>query len=122
MNLGGVIKYRFGSEGSGYPYWDMGQHVDRRFTGFIFTANTWYFVVFTGKKDGTNIHTRFYINGELKTSLDEGITSLTNADDLLIGTGEGPSVHPFNGIIDEVRIHNRALSAEEIVLLYLTTA
>ena len=76
---------------------------------------TWHHVVYT--KNGTN-HT-IYVDG----SLDQQFTS--NADisqnsPLFIGKRWTRSNDPswFNGIIDDVRIYNRDLSAEEAELLY----
>lgn len=76
------------------------------------TTNEWYFLV--GTYDGVNI--QLYINGELKNTapfskiLYQGIP-------MFIG-GENGSQLFFNGIIDDVRIYNRALSETEILELY----
>jgi hypothetical protein len=75
----------------------------------------WHHVVYT--KDGTN-HT-IYVDG----SLDQQFIS--NADiswnvPFFIGRRSTSISYPswFKGIIDEVRIYNRALSAEEVAQLY----
>jgi parallel beta-helix repeat protein len=75
----------------------------------------WHHIVYT--KDGTN-HA-IYVDG----SLDQSFTS--NADiswnvPLYIGKrwNKTNSVGWFNGIIDDVRLYNRALTAEEVNLLY----
>ena len=75
----------------------------------------WHHIVYT--KDGTN-HA-IYVDG----SLDQSFTS--NADiswiqPLFIGKRwtKSTSVGWFNGIIDDVRIYNWALNAEEVALLY----
>lgn len=81
------------------------------------TVNNWYLITFT--YDGTN--TRVYTNGVLSG----GPTAQTApADDnsaLLIGGSTG-STYTTPGILDDVRIYNRALSQEEITYLYKITS
>jgi|GEM_PF-2738822 len=66
---------------------------------------------------------RIYINGELDAEMeDPDVYINTNDLDLLIGRSwYGGDPLYFNGIIDEVRIYNRALSDEEIKQLYFAT-
>jgi hypothetical protein len=74
----------------------------------IINLNTWYHVV--GVYDGSTV--KIYVDGILKgsTSATGSITAVTTS--LRIGyTYDGSR---FNGLIDEVRIYNRALSEEEI--------
>jgi len=115
------IKYRFGSESNGYFYWDMGQHVDRSYSGYVLPSNIWNHVVFTGGLQGGFITTNVYSNNTLIVSQNEGISSLTTIADYYIGTGEAPSVHPFNGRIATIRIYNKVLSQLEITQNYNTT-
>jgi hypothetical protein len=110
----GDCTYRFGTDGSGRLYWDMGQHNDRNYAGFSFTNNTWYYVVFTGGLESGTIVTRIYVNGNLITTQNEGITSLPNTNEYFIGTGESGSSHNFSGRIGNVRIFNRVLTAQEV--------
>ncbi len=74
---------------------------------------TWQHIV--GTFDGLNI--RLYINGELKGSLLlDGPAKIRKDDSLFIGSRspwDGHREH-FYGIIDEVRIYNRALSEDEV--------
>ena len=71
----------------------------------------WYYVAFT--YDGSVA--KMYINGKLVSSVPKVVNFTPNSDDLLIG-GEGSSVFPyyFNGILDELRIYNRALCGDDI--------
>jgi hypothetical protein len=69
----------------------------------------WYHVV--GTFDGTT--SRIYVNGELVGSQGSGYLAYTGQS-LRIGNNPTTGLW-FNGIIDEVRIYNRALSQEEIV-------
>jgi hypothetical protein len=87
-----------------------------------YTAGQWYFVVAT--YDGTTCH--MYVNGVDVTTVssdtaDGDILDTTSA--LRIGAegGATPSGY-FMGILDEVRIYGRALSAEEVLSLYNSTS
>ena len=80
--------------------------------------NTWYHTVMTF--DGSNI--RVYLNG-----LQNGISATVSEEtvqpttkNLAIGilSYNAPSWYPMNGLIDEVRVYNRALSASEVKALY----
>jgi len=81
-----------------------------------FDTGKWKHVVMTydshyikGYVDGVNVY----------TSADQNCTIGTIGHNLQIGRrGDGHTGTYFNGLIDDVRIYNRALSAEEIKLLY----
>ncbi len=77
-------------------------------------AGQWYHVV--GTSDGQEIH--LYINGVLDTTAPApGPLDQSNSADVVMGkTGTGPQ-HYFPGIIDDLRIYNRALSETEVVAL-----
>jgi hypothetical protein len=83
------------------------------FSNTILAENTWYFVVAT--YDG--LYMKIYINGNLDNSLSVSITVATTTANLRIG-GETYSGSRFSGLIDEVRIYNRALSEQEILEHY----
>jgi hypothetical protein len=110
----GDCTYRFGTDGSGRLYWDMGQHVDRNYAGFSITNNTWNYVVFTAGLEAGTIVTRIYVNGNLITTQNEGIITLPNTNEYFVGTGESSNSHNFSGRIGIVRIFNRALTAQEV--------
>ena len=61
--------------------------------------------------DGANL--RLYVNGILVNTLALAITINPNTYPLYIGINGGVN-YPFSGIIDEVSVYNRALSANEI--------
>jgi cellobiose-specific phosphotransferase system component IIA len=78
-------------------------------------TNKWYHIVGTYL---ANNYIKIYVNGVLEKTTLISITRNTNGDRFFIGQS---CVFPgrfFNGIIDEVKIYNRALSAEEIVAEY----
>jgi len=82
----------------------------------ISEAGQWYFVVaqYTGSK------IRIYVNGVLED--EENRTGAINVfGGLDIGRETGDANRHFNGTIDEVRIYNRALSADEINQSYQLT-
>ncbi len=74
---------------------------------------TWYYAAGTG--DAISGVTKLYINGVMvssKTYVPGSITSISGNP--VIGAGNGY----FNGLIDDVRIYNRPLSAAEIQAMY----
>ena len=82
-------------------------------TSTKFETNTWYHVVVTSEEDDM----RYYVNGVLdgqSTLMDVVLGGGGNDDNLVIGGGFGNTVlYPFNGTLDEVRVWNRTLSADE---------
>lgn len=80
--------------------------------------NEWYFIV--GVWNGTNI--KIYLNGKLKNT--KVVTSkIGNFDsDLFIGAYGGDiQKYAFKGIIDDIAIFNKPLSATEIEQIYQAT-
>jgi prepilin-type N-terminal cleavage/methylation domain-containing protein len=93
----------------------VGQHACNTPSGTI-TTGKWYFFATVISSDGNFMRT--YVNGELKANCrysTAGIRDTTGP--LRIGNNPSWNSH-FNGIIDEVRIYNRALSDDEIKALY----
>ncbi|MCD6274529.1 MAG: LamG domain-containing protein, partial [Candidatus Aenigmarchaeota archaeon] len=78
--------------------------------------NTWHH--FVGTYDGTYI--KIYKDGILKDSVSfPGTIHITDGN-LVIG-GRQDGSQQFNGTIDELRIYNKSLSAEEVKQRYLST-
>ncbi|HYJ64720.1 MAG TPA: LamG domain-containing protein [Parafilimonas sp.] len=73
----------------------------------------WYFIVYTYN----GIYSNLYINNVLVNSVkkkDENF--IPNDYDLYIGKTPSPNFpYYFNGVIDEIRIYNRALSFDEVL-------
>jgi prepilin-type N-terminal cleavage/methylation domain-containing protein len=82
-------------------------------------TGTWYFVGCV--YDGSRLYN--YVNGELKaTSMASGNITTTTYPLAIGTTSDGASIqNVIQGIIDEVRIYNRALSDSEIKALYEAT-
>ena len=81
-------------------------------SGATITPGEWTFVVM--QREGTTI--KFYKNG-FQTPTEHTVSTSMANDVLNIATGN-PTVSLFNGLIDNVRIYNRALSSIEIDDLY----
>ncbi len=78
------------------------------------SAGNWYHLVFT--YNGSQM--RVYANGVLDGTLAHNGLINSSTKDFLIGSGwsdTNPYAFPFDGIIDEVAIYNRSLSAEEVM-------
>ncbi len=75
----------------------------------------WCHIVATYKSGEIKV----YKDGELM-AMGGGVTGRINKspDSLVLGSADGPNLENFQGIIDEVRIYNKALSPEEIKELY----
>jgi hypothetical protein len=80
------------------------------------TKGTWYKLTYT--YDG--ITAKLYLNGILVNSLIRTVPFTENSLDLYIGASGDPSgLFPFwfNGVIDEIRIYNRALPPQAVTQL-----
>jgi len=78
----------------------------------VLSTDTWYHLVIT-REGGT---VRGYINGVEDGSAVSGATWTETTFE--IGGWPGQTTRTIDGVIDDVRIYNRALSAEEVALLY----
>lgn len=79
------------------------------------SASTWYHVA--AVYDGTDI--RLYLNGSLDctpVSYTSGIYNSTA--DFCVGIAADKTSHTINGLVDDVAVWNRALSASEVAALY----
>lgn len=77
--------------------------------------NGWHHVALT--YDGS--HVTFYVDGVADPALSANHSSLASFTNAVLNIGYSDNgLDRFNGDIDEVRIYNRALSANEILALY----
>jgi hypothetical protein len=83
------------------------------FNGATITTNNWYYLTMTW--DGIACTHKIYINGALTNTFSGACNNMATGGSIRIGSDFGEHV---NGTIDEVRIYNRALTAEEIQALY----
>jgi len=89
--------------------------------GMTLSLNQWYHVV--GTYDSATGRQKIYVNGSLRNTHTWAVGTRIRAS---IGTpleiGRNHQIGwVFNGLIDEVRIHNRALSATEIRTIFNAT-
>ena len=98
----------------------------RRSAANAITLNKWQYVAVTwdGSTDSTQI--KLFVNGaETSYSISQtpiGSRQSDAAKNVLIGNDSTSGDRTFDGLIDEVRIYNRALSATEIKRLYRQTS
>ena len=79
-------------------------------TNFNFSLNTWYFIATLWNEGNTKV----YINGESILDTNETNLSVVNHEALEIGRDQPGSTEYMIGMIDNIRIYNRALSESEI--------
>jgi hypothetical protein len=82
---------------------------------------TWYFVAATLEKvSPRNRALKLYVNGEVvaETVTDETVSYPTDKFWMTIGAVDTGEWQNFDGLIDEVRLYRRALSATEVRNLY----
>jgi gliding motility-associated-like protein len=73
--------------------------------------DAWYCVAYT--YDGTTV--KFYVDGALVTSFASNVAYTSNTSDLFFGKlNLATFPYWFNGVIDEIRIYNRALNVQEV--------
>ena len=80
--------------------------------------NTWSHIVWTQDGNGVKLYVNGVNKGLIGTNSGEWWTNHLSAFMTNIGCGWAY----FNGLIDDVRIYNRALSADEIQALYSNSA
>jgi len=114
--------YRFRVQDNGNALWlllcdDYGYEAESVELSNTLRTGKWYHVAATADLDAKEV--RFYLDGaqmgEARSTTKAGIQDM--AGPLLIGKTETGFSEDFHGLMDDVRIYNRALSAEEIRLL-----
>jgi hypothetical protein len=122
---GGAIMASSGGSGD-YPLWLTVYGTEIRIaswegsitltptSGSNLHVNNWYFISAVGVKGG---NTSVYVNGINRLSYTNH-GQLNWANEFCIGDVRLNRNISFNGLIDDVRIYNRALSQQEITLLY----
>lgn len=83
---------------------------------FTLSANQWYHVAMTWKTGG---QLRTYVNGSLDRSLPAGANPVgtVSGEYFTLGAGTDGVTFPFQGVVDDVRIYGRELSALEVLYL-----
>ena len=81
-------------------------------TGKVLNLNEWSFITMT--YDGQNI--KVYVNGIFKASKPQ--TGTISHAPRWLKIGSYNNNYYFNGLLDELKIYNRAMSAEEVLAAY----
>lgn len=98
----------------GVTFYNLGWH--NHWTVNSYTAGQWYHVV--GIIDSANDNVRLYVNGALDVATQaEDHDMIVNNDSVYIGKDNGNGT-TIDGLLDEVRIYDRALSVDEVGDLY----
>lgn len=99
---------------------DSSGHVTlEKSTSFKFQTNRWYYVVATWEVPTETRHMRVYVNGDVEHHNNSSATPRVSTGSLQIGTRyPDNSAYRLNGMIDDVRIFNRALCPGEIKYYY----
>ncbi len=85
-------------------------------------TNTWAHITLTWDgTTGTN-GKKLYVNGTLQSQGTSSQSALSGWGNFRIGEDATATRTRFNGKVDELRVYNRVLSAEEVTKLYKTTA
>jgi hypothetical protein len=95
-------------------------------------TNTWFQAVFTFQRTSGNVQEamgtcNFYLNGVLADSRPEPMIENNDPVPLIMGAGGGGFAtvaypYHFDGLLDDIRIYDRALSSNEVQQLYVAEA
>ena len=108
-----VSGYRFGFDATGKPlFWTSQSGGTLNLTGAtqLLTLNKWNFLVVTYN----NQQASMYLNGAIIASSTGTYVAGSNA----LQIGMNVNSEPFSGLLDDVRVYNRALSASEVSQVY----
>lgn len=123
MGSGGDFEIRAGNGAGTQP---AGQVVNDLFNGSdgalavtLLTVGPWYHIVGTGELNAGNSITDIYIDGVLDAGPTTVVGSTPVAAALTIGNRTGGGVgEGLNGVLDDVRVYNRRLSAAEVQTIH----
>jgi len=114
-------QYRMMLDPNLHPFYDAGDHADQTVSNFTFKPDTWYhYTMVVRGGDAAEI----YVNGELIAKSNAGVPqTLPNGKFLFIGSDgfieKGQrDLHSFEGVVDDLLIYKKALSADEVKRLY----
>lgn len=76
-------------------------------------TGTWYHIAITQQSD-TSPYKKLYINGSLIKTSTSTLTPGSNSLDMFIAASDSTPTAVFDGKLDDIRVYNRALSADEV--------
>jgi len=84
----------------------------------VIVYDSWQHIVITSYEENNTLYTKFYIDGQEECSSENPeLYFSSGTSSKKIGRNQS-NIYHFKGIIDEARIYNRILSAQEIQRLY----
>ena len=83
--------------------------------GALLSPNTWYHVALTFESPANTM--RLYVNGAQSTVV-QNVGAMIPPTDQLFVCGNAAGAYPWSGMIDELKLWNRTLSANEVHLEY----
>lgn len=99
-----------------FSFYNGGWKTSQTSSSYV-SAGSWYHLTITFDESTDNVN--FYVGGDLKETLTQTSTMVTNVNSLWIGGHTGGQ--DVDGLVDETLILNRALSENEIMSLYNQT-
>jgi hypothetical protein len=99
----------------GKPYMNLGQHMDWFVDSVVIPADQWTHIAVTVKGGGA---ATLYVNGQAVATQSHLVPAvLPSPNSLVFGSGERTSgyFYSMDGKLDEVRVYNRALTAQEVM-------
>ncbi|MCX8194903.1 MAG: LamG domain-containing protein, partial [Candidatus Micrarchaeota archaeon] len=125
INDSNVTALQIHSDGSVYFDIDSGNNVNGYTSGGLITAGNWHHLalVFNGSGATNADKVKIYVNGVQRSLTFSGTlpsATVSNNAPLTIG-GLNSSLNLYTGLIDEVKIWNRSLNADEIYVEYAST-
>ncbi len=106
--------FGYSSRANGLSTWINGRQGAVTSSG-ILPVGTWSHVGFTYDKDsGGSDQVKIYLNGSVRATGGYSAAIGTDNHNLAIGSYKYARGYGFNGLIDDVRIYNRAFSADEM--------
>lgn len=102
-------------DASGYINWNTGDGSSNRFIGSTTLDSSWHHLVIVN--DYNSNAAKLYVDGALNGTATYKISTMTN-NVIHIGDLNSLAGYTFDGLIDEVLIFNRSLSAEQVNQIY----
>jgi hypothetical protein len=118
-----VEKYKWGFPSEGYYFYLNGSKIEGGTMDSSFSTSTsipenkWFHIVFSYKRASWGI--KIYINGTQNTMFNPTYGDLSSNASMYIGKGNAFTGCECNATIDELRIYNYSLSAQEVYQHYI---
>jgi hypothetical protein len=112
---------RFLLDGADTPYVDSGAHADHNFPGPVIPNDEWHHLIMTADDSVAGNKVDLYLDGNFAaTHTFAHDLADSSAFDTFIGTGENGGAHHYQGLLDDVRIFDGSIDADQALLLFQT--